>query len=420
MSGPVLIQRALKPRLRVRHSRLHIMTDPENSTADSWFLRHKRITNTGVALVVLVILLIALRVALPGIVQRYVNAKLDESPDYSGQVGDVDLFLLAGSYSIENMEINKISGAVPVPLFAATEARFSLLWKALLDGAVVGEIELFEPVINIVDSESSDSQQTGEDGPWLSILEDLFPLRIDRVAIERGQLHFQNFDVEPPVDIFLSEVQAEVLNLTNSLDLADTMVARIKLNAVAMEQGELSADMAFDPSLENPTFDLNARLLHLPLIQLDSFISAYAPFDIEAGSLDLVTELAAQQGNLEGYVKPLIHDLQVFDWKEDIEEDNDNPLRAIWEGLVGLVAELLENQPREQFATVIPVTGSIAEPDTSVIPAVLSVLRNAFIEALRADLDNTISLGFRERDDDVSLSTEYESEITEPGQQQAR
>jgi hypothetical protein len=398
------------------------MKSPDNTEAKNWFSRHNRITTVGVAVVALLVLLVALRVALPQILQRYVNGKLDESPAYAGQVGDIDLFLLAGSYSIENMEINKTSGMVPVPLFAAPEARFSLLWSALLDGAAVGEVELFEPVINIVDSDNAENRQTGQGGPWLTIIEDLFPLRIDKVTIHQGQLHFQNFDAEPPVDIYVSQLDAQVLNLTNSQDLAETMVSRIGLSAMVMEQGELSADMAFDPTLENPTFDLNARLLHLPVTELDTFIAAYAPFDIEAGNVDVVTEFAANGGNLEGYVKPLIHDLQIFEWDEDVEEDNDNPLRVVWEGLVGFVAELLENQQQGQFATIIPITGSIAQPDTGVLVAVINVLKNAFVEALRADLDNTISLGFREEEEDVSLSTEYESEIgghTEPDRQPA-
>jgi hypothetical protein len=385
-------------------------------TGNNWFVRHGKLTKGALALLVLLVLLLALRVALPEILQRYVNRKLDEAPDYAGQVGDIDLFLLAGSYSIENIEINKTSGAVPVPLFAAREARLSLLWSALLEGAVVGEAELFEPAINIVDSEDTQKRQTGEGGPWLRIVDDLFPLRIDKVAVHQGQLHFQNFEAVPPVDIFLSQLEAQVLNLTNSQDLAETMVSRISLSAVVMEQGELSADMAFNPALESPTFDLNARLLHLPIMELDAFIAAYAPFDVEAGSVDIITELAAQEGNLDGYVKPLIHDLQVFEWHEDVEEDNDNPLRVLWEGFVGLVSELLENQPQEQFATSIPITGSVDQPDTGVIVAVFNVLKNAFVEALRANLENTISLG--EDGDAASLSTEYQSEIGAEATQQ--
>jgi len=160
-----------------------------------------------------------------------------------------------------------------------------------------------------------------------------------------------------------------------------------------------SLKAALDPRSERPTFDIDLRLLGLSVMQLDDFIRAYAPFDVEAGTLDIASELAARDGKLEGYVKPIVYGLDVFKWSEDIEKDEDNPLRALWEGLVGLVAELLQNQPHDQLASNIPITGDIGEPGTNVFVAVAGVLKNAFVEAYQANLENTISL-FTNNDDE--------------------
>ena len=53
-----------------------------------------------ITLVVLA-LLIGLRVALPHIVKKYVNKKLDEMPEYDGRTGDVDMHLWMGAHSIQ-------------------------------------------------------------------------------------------------------------------------------------------------------------------------------------------------------------------------------------------------------------------------------------------------------------------------------
>ncbi len=351
-----------------------------------------RSRNLLIAVVVVLVILLALRMALPTLVQRYVNTKLDESPDYAGQVGDIDIALIRGAYSIDNVEINKTEGEVPVPLFAAREVEFSLLWKALFRGEIVGEAEIFEPVINIVDSEDEDSKQTGEGGQWFSIADDLTPILIDQIQIHDGQLHFQNFDMQPPVDIYLSDIQGVGRNLSNSQALTDSPIGHVEITALAMGESDLSVNAAVDSSREAPTFDLNLQLLNLPMLNLESFIKAYAPFDIEAGKLDFVTELAARDGILEGYLKPIIYNLEVFKWSEDVGEDNDNPIKVLWEGLVSVVAEILENQPRDQLATNIPVDGDISNPDTSVFVVVGNILRNAFVEAFQANLDNSISL----------------------------
>lgn len=61
-----------------------------------------------ILVVVAAVLLIGLRMALPGLVQRRVNRVLDEMPDYDGHIGDVDIRLFEGAYEIEEIEIVKI------------------------------------------------------------------------------------------------------------------------------------------------------------------------------------------------------------------------------------------------------------------------------------------------------------------------
>ncbi len=338
------------------------------------------------------VLLLVLRIALPSIVQRFVNNKLDESPEYAGQVGDIDIALILGAYSIEDIEVTKTEAEIPVPLFAAREVQFSLLWKALFHGAVVGEAEIYSPIINVVDSEDEEKKQDGDVEKFVDVADDLFPLLIDQVQVHDGQLHFQNFDIAPPVDIYLNNIEGVARNLSNSEALTDSPIAHVEITALAMDESDLAVNAAVDTSKVEPTFDLNLKLLSLPMSHLDDFIKTYAPFDIEAGTIDIVTELAARDGALEGYVKPIIYDLEVFKWSEDIEEDHDNPFRALWEGLVGAIAELLENQPRDQLATSIPLEGDLKNPDSSVLATIGGILRNAFVEAFQANLDNSVSL----------------------------
>jgi hypothetical protein len=350
------------------------------------------------------LILVVLRVGATYVLQWYVNKKLDESPMYAGHVGDIDIQLLKGAYEIEDVEINKTEGEVPVPLFAAKEVEFSLLWSALFNGAIVGEAEMYEPQINIVDSKDASKKQTGAGGQWLQIFEDLFPFKIDKFELHNGQIHFRNYDAEPKIDIFLSELEATAENLSNRQALTDSRLAKVQLAGRAMEASDLTVGASFDPTTEKPTFDVNVRLLQLPVLELDNFIRTYAPFDIEAGSADIVSELAARDGQLEGYVKPIVYGLEVFSWKEDIQEDMDNPLRALWEGLVDIVAELLENQPHDQIASNIPLEGDISAPDTNVFVAVAGIFKNAFVEAYQANLENTISLFLDDEDEETTVA----------------
>ena len=359
---------------------------------------------------VLAVVLIGVRAAMPALIQDYVNDKLDESPSYDGSVGDIDLALFRGAYSIDDIAIIKTEGDVPVPLFAAEHVEFSILWSALLKGAVVAEALVSRAAINIVDGASEESRQTGTDGQWLTLLDELVPLRIDRVEVRDSELHFRNFESDPVVDVFLSRINGVASNLSNSEDLTETMVATVEATALAMEDSEVTLLVSFDPTPVDPTFDVDLRLLGLPIVSLDSVISAYAPFDVEGGTLDVVAEMAAAEGRLEGYVKPIIHDLDVFKWQEDVERDGDNPLVVVWESFVGFIGEILQNQPTGQLATNLPISGNLDSPDTSVLVAVGNILRNAFIEAFQANFENTVTLDFATEEPAEEADSEQEEQ----------
>jgi len=86
-----------------------------------------------------------------------------------------------------------------------------------------------------------------------------------------------------------------------------------------------------------------------------------------------------KEGQVDGYVKPLFRDLKVLSLSKDIKEDN--VFEFFWEALVGGVAELLKNPPRDQVGTLIPFTGDMTGPSTDVLAAIGNVLRNAFVRA---------------------------------------
>ena len=48
---------------------------------------------------------------------------------------------------------------------------------------------------------------------------------------------------------------------------------------------------------------------------------------------------------------------------------------------MGVATGLLKNQARDQFATVIPLSGELSSPRTGILAMVGNVLRNAFIRA---------------------------------------
>ena len=158
------------------------------------------------------------RAMLPWFVRDYVNRTLDRNPLYAGTIGEVDIHLWRGAYSIQDVRISKTTGNTPVPLFSAERVDFAMQWDALMHGEIVGRVLMEQPEINFVDSADETGDQTGAGAPWLQMIKDLFPFRINSAVVHDGSIHFRAFQAETPVNVYLSDVEATIDNLTNIRD----------------------------------------------------------------------------------------------------------------------------------------------------------------------------------------------------------
>jgi hypothetical protein len=327
---------------------------------------------------VVVLALVIARLLLPGFLHDYVARVLDQSPQYDGRIGGIDVHLWRGAYSIHDLNIVKTTNAVPVPLVECPQVDLAIDWSSLLHRRLRGRVLMDRPKLHFVDGPSDEQSQTGVDQPWLGMLKDLFPFRIDKAQINDGQVHFHAFHTQPPVDISISELQATLTNLTNVTQSLDPLIASVHASGVAMGTGRFTFDMSLDPQSHRPAFNLAAQLLDLDVRELNALTLAYGDFDFEEGEFDLVIELSTKDGFLDGYAKPLFRNLKVIG-PRDLETND--PFQIFWEALVGIVGEIFQNQPREQFGTRLTLQGEYDNPQTSILEIIGNVLHNAFVRA---------------------------------------
>ena len=353
---------------------------------EQYVILRKIASKAGIVVLSILLLLTAVRIALPYIIKSAVNAKLDNIPGYHGSIADVDLHIYRGAYSIQGIELTKTTGAVPVPFFSADAMDLSIEWKALFDGSLVAEITVVHPQLNFVEGKSEKDSQTGVDESWQETVKDLFPLRINSFRIDDGEIHFRSFTSTPKIDLFVHDLNMVATNLTNSEKISETMVARIDAEGVVMGDGRVKGHADIDPFAPKPTFNMDLTLSNVNLPKLNEFLKAYGKFDVEQGRFNLYMECAASNGKFEGYLKPLFEDLKVVSWKEDKE----NPARLLWESIVGAVTGLFTNKLEDRLATKIPISGSFDEPNPDIWATIANLLRNAFVRAIVPGLDQEI------------------------------
>ena len=333
-----------------------------------------------ILLLVVAIALIALRVALPGLVKNYLNEQLADMGEYQGRIADVDLALWRGAYVIHGMKIAKVTEAVPVPFFEADDIDLSISWHALFAGKVVAEVEFIKPELHFVDGKGNASQ-SGAGTDWRATLQQLVPINIDRLGIHNGALHFHNFKSEPNVHLLLTELEGAFTNLSNADRSKDAVPAELKFEGLLFENAHASVQGRLDPLGDLRDFAIHLKITDIELQHINDLTEAYGYFNFESGSGDLIMELEAKEGELRGYAKPILNNVAIFDLKKDLEE---GVFSAAWQAVVGALGQVFRNQPKDRIASQIEIRGSMEQNNVSAWQAFVSILRNAFVEAYEA------------------------------------
>lgn len=346
------------------------------------YRRHLHVT-----LIVIAVLLIA-RALLPYAVRHYLNARMDQMGDYHGHIADIDIHLWRGAYSIDDLRIDKRTGKLPVPLLQAPRTDIALSWRALGHGVLRGRIDFTRPTVNFVDGRGEGDSQSGKGVDWRAKLRLLAPIRLDEVNVHGGTVTFQSFVASPRVDLKMTDVEATATNLTNINRRRGSRVAELRATARLLGDAHLRSQATFDPLSHFGDFAYQLQVSGVDLTRANDLARAYAGLDFAGGHGDFTMELQAHDGALEGYAKPLFKDLQIFSWKQDVEQEHKNPLRLAWEAVAQGVTSLFKNHAKDQFATRVPISGRIDQRQLGTFAGILGVLRNAFVQAYTPQLEH--------------------------------
>lgn len=338
----------------------------------------------------IVVLLIVARLMLPYFVLKYVNKTLANLDGYTGHVSDVDIALYRGAYQIDSINIRKVDGKIEKPFIMIPKMDLSVEWKSLFKGKLVAEVVCTRPEINFAFSESEEASQTGTEQDWTQVIKDLLPININHFTVVDGTINLTNVVSQPSTDLSMKNFDLEIANIRNVLDNTNKFPSPVKASGDLPGYG---GTMAFDADMQllkaMPDFSYKLKVNALQLVKLNDLSKRYAGIDFEKGTLDLVSEMEMVDGKLQGYLKPLTRDMQIFEW-------NEGGKRTVTQFVLELLAEggnkLLENKVKDQVATRIPLSGTVENIETGIWPTIIGVLRNGYVSALTNTFDNTLSV----------------------------
>jgi hypothetical protein len=105
----------------------------------------------------------------------------------------------------------------------------------------------------------------------------------------------------------------------------------------------------------------------------------YGKFDLVQGVFSVYTEMRVRNRAVQGYVKPLLRKLDVYDTHQDTDK---GLFQKLYEAVVGGVSGLLENVPRDEVATKVDLSGPLENPQASTWQVLVNLIQNAFFRAI--------------------------------------
>jgi hypothetical protein len=325
---------------------------------------------------VLVALVVVGRLILDPVAAHYTRRALDDMPDFKGSFEHVHVTVLPPSYQITHLKLIEAEGGLwKEPLFYAERVRAEILWRKLLERSLVARTRIDGPKVVIARAHKKKAKEVG---PSLGEqLQKMSPLTVDRVEVRDGEVLVAESPAKDSPRIWLHKIEAAVENFATRPALAQGRPTILTLSAAVQKSGQLTAFVSADPFAKGLTFAGRTALEHLELRDLHAFMAEKTDLQARKGTLELFAEFQAKDGKLTGGVKPVLKNVEIGPSDQGLLDR----LKA-W--LADKAVELASDRVpgRQAVATVIPIRGRLDKPDVQLAPAILGVIRNAFVVGL--------------------------------------
>jgi uncharacterized protein involved in outer membrane biogenesis len=350
-----------------------------------------------IGLGIVVVILILLQVVASPIAKNLLNRKLDNLPGYTGRIDGMSVAFWRAGLEVNDFVLSEIGHEQDPPLLHVKNASFKFAPGSLFSGKLGGTAVIDGVTLIVIKREAAPDldeaakkaeqklQETKQDVQrWQTVLRETFPLTLERLEVKNSHFQFIDRSHQPHVDIGIHDLHIVATDLQNRPEAnGEKMPAQVNVTGTMTGDGKLKIALRLDPVARQPHFALNFELREQQLPPLNSFLLAYADADVSRGTFELFSEINAEDGAYDGYVKPLFRDLEF----KNVSDEDKNVAERLKETVVSAVASVFENKEQDQVATKAPFAGNFANNDLDIWTTIVNLIHNAFVQALRGGLE---------------------------------
>ena len=325
----------------------------------------------------LVALLVIIRAVLDPVATHFTRKALNDAKGISGDFHSVHVTVFPPGYQIRHIKIIELpGGSWKQPMFYAERIGATVDWHQLLHARLAARARLDHP--KIVISKRAEKAEAKAGLPDVrDALERVTPARVDRIEIRDGEILYRDLTAPREPEIWVHHLELAVENITTREELAHGRPVTVSGRATLGKSGAVTLFVSANPFARKLEFAGEMGVKGWKVAELFDLIEPKTKLQTPEGTLDVFAEFKSADGMITGGVKPVLKNVKV----RPTEDDFGNKLKA-WIADKGLRLFSDRVPERNAVATVVPIKGRLDDPDIQLWPAVLGVIRNAFVEGI--------------------------------------
>lgn len=358
--------------------------------SDAAKARPVRRSRAGLVLLVIVAILIALavivRLLLDPIASHETRKALGKMEGLRGDFAHVHVTVLPPRYEITNLKLQDDKAPRGAsPLVFVKKAHLGVDWRALFHGHLVASAALYEPKLTVNPPKQTKGQTSPPPkAPDLSAqLQQAPPVHIDRLEIFSGELLFRLPEGDERPRLWIHDLDLAGQNLATKPKEEGGRPATVSARAVVANSGDLRLFVTANPFASPLAFAGEASVQGLRASDLYAFLAAKTDIEASRGTIDLFATFTSKNGAINGGVKPVLKNIR-------LKSTDEVWWAAAKTWLLDKAVDIASDRvpERNAIATTVPIKGKLVDPNTQLWPAVLGVVRNAFVAGLASGFAN--------------------------------
>jgi hypothetical protein len=358
---------------------------PDVATVAPPHRRHHRALHALlIVLAVLIGLAVVIRLLLDPIASYQTRKALGNLQGMTGDFSKVHVTVLPPGYSITHLKLtqgrSEVVASTRQPLLYVERALAGLSLHELIRGHLVASLRLEGPKITFTEPAEKAKEKAPAKAPDLSAqLAQAPALRVSSIELVGGQLLLRIPQGGEHAEVWIHDLSMTAQNLGTHRKNMGGRPATVSARGAVGRSGELKLFVSADPLAHPLSFAGEASLQGLRAAELYHFIAPHTKLQASEGTIDLFATFRSSKGALSGGVKPVLKNIQVTRAEEGLWTQ-----AKAWlaDKAVDLVSDRVAG--RNAVATTVPIKGKLTDPDVQLWPAVLGVVRNAFVAGLES------------------------------------